>query len=244
VRDYDQKQETSLHAALKHWYTRSSTGVLEEYVDGYRIDIVVDDTLIEIQTRSFAKIKAKLYHLVENHPLRLVYPTPQEKWIVRVDPVSRQVIDRRRSPKKGRIADVFSELVSIPGLVAHPNFTLEVLLIRAEEVLTPAGSTHDGHQSGRRPSWRRKGWQVADRILLEVIQSHVFTHPDDFLSLFPSTLDDPFTARDLARHSSMPLRLAQKMVYCARKMELGQLVEPRRRGWLYCRGTAYQSNNS
>jgi len=235
VREIHQHQESSLHAALKRWYTQSTEGVLEVEVDGYRIDIVLGDTLVEIQTRNFAMIKSKLHHLVENHPLRLVYPTPLEKWIVRVDPQTRQVIERRRSPKHGQIADVFTELVSIPGLIAHPNFSLEVLLIRAEEVLIPAGSSIRGRITRRRPSWRRKGWQVTDRVLLEVIQSRVFTHPDDFQSLFPAALDDPFTARDLARQSGIPLRLAQKMVYCARKMDLVQVVEPRQRGWLYSR---------
>jgi hypothetical protein len=156
-----------------------------------------------------------------------------EKWIVRVDPETRQVTGRRRSPKRGQIADIFSELVSIPALVAHPNFSLEVLLIRAEEVLIPAGSPSPGTPARRRPSWRRRGWQVCDRTLLEVIQSQVFIQPEDFLALLPSSLNDPFTARDLASHSKIPLRLAQKMVYCVRKMDLIRLVEPRRRGWLY-----------
>src|SRR5688572_30856194 len=41
---------------------------------------------------------------------------------------------RRKSPKKGRVEDLFWELVSIPQLLMNPNFSLEVLMISGEEV--------------------------------------------------------------------------------------------------------------
>ena len=51
--------ETSLHLTLKSLYT--TTGARQEaMVDGYQIDVVDGDLLIEIQTRSFTTIKPKL----------------------------------------------------------------------------------------------------------------------------------------------------------------------------------------
>jgi hypothetical protein len=43
------------------------------------IDIVRDDLLIEIQTRNFAAINAKLRKLTRSYEVRLVYPVVQEK---------------------------------------------------------------------------------------------------------------------------------------------------------------------
>jgi hypothetical protein len=75
-------QETKLHSALKDYY--SIPGAAQEVlVDGFWIDVVQDDLLIEIQTRNFAAIRNKLIALVEKHPVRLVHPIAQEKWIVR-----------------------------------------------------------------------------------------------------------------------------------------------------------------
>jgi hypothetical protein len=55
---------------------------------------------------------------------------------------------RRKSPKRGRLEDLFWELVSIPQLLSNPNFSLEVLMIRGEEVR---------RYEGKR-AWRRRGW--------------------------------------------------------------------------------------
>ena len=56
----------------------------EVAVDGFVIDIVRDDLLLEIQTGSFASIKSKLVDLIRAHRIRLVYPIPQEKWILKL----------------------------------------------------------------------------------------------------------------------------------------------------------------
>ena len=55
--------EKALHASLKQWYARPGDQ-LEVAVDGFVIDIVRDDLLIEIQTRNFSSIKSKLTNLV------------------------------------------------------------------------------------------------------------------------------------------------------------------------------------
>ena len=70
--------EKSLHAALKQWYARPDD-LIEVSVDGFTVDIVRGDLLIEIQTRNLSAIKRKLMTLVEQHPVRLVYPVAQDK---------------------------------------------------------------------------------------------------------------------------------------------------------------------
>ncbi len=51
--------EKPLHASLKEWYAQPGDQ-FEVPVDGFVIDIVRDDLLLEIQTGSFASIKSKL----------------------------------------------------------------------------------------------------------------------------------------------------------------------------------------
>src|SRR5215813_1057837 len=125
--------EKPLHASLKQWYARPGDR-FEVPVGGFVIDIVRDDLLIEIQTRNFASISSKLSKLTRSYEVRLVYPVVQEKWIVRMGTDGAGSFVRRKSPKRGRLEDLFWELVSIPQLLANPNFSLEVLMIREEEV--------------------------------------------------------------------------------------------------------------
>jgi hypothetical protein len=139
-------QEKSLHAALKSWYAAPGD-IIEQPVDGFVVDLVRGDELIEIQTSNFSAMKRKLPVLLESHTVRLVHPIPVLKWIVRLDQDGDSILSRRRSPKRGSLLDIFDELVSIPHLVSHPRFSLEVLLVEVEETRWQDG----------RGSWRRRG---------------------------------------------------------------------------------------
>jgi hypothetical protein len=214
-------QETSLHAALKNWLAQPDDSI-EVKVDGYTIDVVHGESLIEIQTRNFSAIKPKLNRLVETHPIRLVYPVPVEKWILRQSEDG-QPISRRKSPRHGRLEHVFLELVRIPHLIAAPNFSLQVVFIREEEVQVDDG----------KGSWRRAGRSILDRRLIEVLDTTTFDNPGDFRRLLPPGLPEAFTARHLSSLIGGPVYLAQKMVYCLRHMGVIKPAGKRGRAYLY-----------
>jgi hypothetical protein len=219
-------REKSLHAALKAWYAQPGDQ-LEAPVDGYMIDIVRGDLLIEIQTRNFFAMKAKLAVLTSNHTVHLVHPIAAEKWIVRLAE-SGEPLGRRKSPRRGRTDHLFTELVRFPGLMAHPNFTLEVLLVQEEETRIQDG----------KGAWRRKGWSIADRRLVGVIERLELRSPEDFRLFLPPGLPRPFTARDLAQARGIPAYLAGKMIYCLRVMGLVEITGRRGRSYLYQETTA------
>jgi hypothetical protein len=216
--------EKPLHAALKEWYALPGDQ-LEVSVGGFVADIVRGDLLIEIQTRHLVAMKRKLHRLVDDHPLRLVHPIAAEKWIVRMGEDG-EILGRRRSPHRGAVEHVFAELVSFPDLLGHPNFTLEVLLIREEEV-------RQRDASGERRNWRRKGWATQERRLLEVLSSHRLSCPEDAAGLLPAALPEPFTTRELATASGQPVWLSQKMAYCLRQMGMLSVVGKRGQSTLY-----------
>jgi hypothetical protein len=196
----------SLHSAIKDWYSVPGDK-LEVRVDDFIVDVVRQPLLIEIQTQNFSAIKKKLLKLLENHQVRLVYPIPQRKWIVHVTE-SGEIIRRRKSPKKGRLVDLFYELVRTPNLVKEENFSLEVLMIEEEEVRCDDG----------RGSWRRRGVSIKDRRLLNVNSKALFKNEKDFLGFLPGDLTRPFTNKRLATLSGVSISLARKITYCLRKM--------------------------
>ena len=196
--------EKPLHAALKRWYAEDGD-LIEEPVDGFVIDIVRGETLIEIQTRGFSSMKRKLAALLDQHVVHIVHPIPVEKWIVKLDGRG-HTASRRKSPKRGATVDLFSELVSVPESIAHPGLTIEVLLTREEEV-----RSFDAERA-----WRRKGWVIEERRLLEVLDSAIFDSPTALSSLLPGSLPSTFTTADLADSLGRQRRLAQQMTYCLR----------------------------
>ena len=209
--------EGHLHAALKEWYARPGDRV-EVPVEGYQIDLVRDGLLIEIQTRSFSSCARKLRDLVERHRVRLVHPIARERVIVRLPEKGSGAVRRRRSPKKLGFEQVFEELVSIPELLGHENFELELVATREEEVRewTKRKRRHQFH------------WRVRERRLLEVIAMRLLTEPRDLLALLPRDLPEPFGTTELADALHKPRALAQQVTYCLRK--LGALEETGRQG--------------
>ena len=222
--------ESSLHAALKQWYSIPGD-LLEVPVDGFVIDIVRGDLLIEIQTSNFSAIKQKLMTLVRSHPVRLVHPLAREKWIIRESLDGSVELGKRRSPKKMSLENLFEELVSLPELVAHQNFSLEILLTREEEI-----RRNDG-----KGSWRRKGWSIVDRRLVDVTNQYLFKKPEEFLLFIPDSLARPFTSTDLAKAISKPRWLVQKMTYCLRKMGALTVCGKRGRAFLHMDSNSKQS---
>ena len=199
--------EYSLHSEIKQWY-KDPRDQLETKLDDFIIDILRENLLIEIQTGNFSAIKKKLIKLLRNNnQVRLVYPIAKLKWIVHISK-SGEFVRRRKSPKKGRLTDLFNELVHAPSLIKDRNFSLEILLIEEEEV-----RCNDG-----KGSWRRRGSSVKDRKLLNVFDRIVFENEKDFLKFLPQERDNTFTNKNLAWKLGISVTLAQKITYCLRKM--------------------------
>ena len=221
--------EKSLHAQIKQFYAQPGD-LLEHALDGYVIDIARPNRAekndvegggatepgwrcIEIQTRGLGKMKPKLLALLPQRPVQVILPIAVDTTIVRLDGGGAP-ISRRKSPKHGCVLHVFAELVSLPTLVDHPHFSLEVLLTREEQFWRDDGQG----------SWRRRRWSIYDRRLLAVVGATPLTCPGDCAALLPAELTDNFTARDLAAAAGQPLALAQKMAYCLRQMGVLQVV--------------------
>ena len=199
-------RERPLHASLKRWYARPGDRV-ETPVAGFVIDLVREDVLIEVQTSGFSSMKRKLASLLElGHRVRIVHSIPIDKWIVKVD-ADGTVLSRRRSPKHGQPTDIFAELVSLPEVFVHPHLEVDLLLTIEEE--------HWRHTPG--VGWRRKGWTVIERRLIEVVGSLQLNNADDLTRLIPDGLPETFTTADLAAKLGRPRGAAQQMAYCLRR---------------------------
>ena len=194
--------EGPLHASLKDWYRRPGDRV-EQPLEGFVIDLVRDDVLIEIQTGGFSAMRKKFDHLLDRYPIRLVHPIASEKWVVKIDSRGGN-LSRRKSPKRGIAADACSELVSFPSLLSHPNFTLEVVMVQLDEI----------RSEDAKKGWRRGGWVIDERRLVEVVEHIVLDEPHDLIKLLPEQLPDPFTTGDLAQALGRPRRMAQEVAYC------------------------------
>ena len=213
--------EYSLHSQIKDWY-KISGDKLEVKEEDFIVDIIRGNLLIEIQTGNFAAIKTKLIKLLLNNQVRLVYPIAKRKWIIHISG-SGEFLRRRKSPKRGKLIDLFYELVHIPSLISNSNFTLEVLLTEEEELRCDDG----------KGSWRKKGVSVKDRKLLNVVERHVFEDNVDFIEFLPKELNSYFTNKVLASKLGISIKVVQKITYCLRKMGVISIVGKKRNELLF-----------
>lgn len=210
------QSEGSLHAALKLHVSQSGDR-FEVPMDGFVVDLVRGDTLIEIQTGGFAAMGRKLDHLLGDYHVHVIHPIAVGSWIERRD------LPTRKSPKRGCLHDVFGELVSVPTILDHPNLTIEVFLVEVD-VVKVADPTM------RR---RRGGWRTVDRRLRRIVSQHGFRTTTDLLDLLPDDLPSPWTTKDVATRAGLPRRTAQQMAYVLRANDLVAEVARDRAGAHY-----------
>jgi len=201
-------KEKSLHAEIIAHLAQPGDQ-LEALINRYRIDILRGEQIIEVQTRSLGKMKKKVTELADDYQISIIYPIHQIKHIHRITEKG-QTISCRRSPKKGKLIEVFKELVNAPNLIHHPNVSLTVMLIEGEEFWLDDG----------KGSWHRKKWSIVERKLLAILNQHVFSQPTDLLDLLPRSLPPQFTNKQLAESLRISPRLAGKITYTLRKADL------------------------
>jgi hypothetical protein len=214
--------ETSLHRELKEFYCDEAAS-REVLIRGFRIDAVVDGTLVEIQQASLAALCKKTRALLETHPVIVVKPLSALKTIVRLKRRNGPVTSRRTSPRHETIHDIFQDLVHFVDVFPHPRLRLEVLLTEQEETRIP-----------KRKRWfRSKDYTVTDRRLVAVRSRHTFQTAGDLAQLLPAGLDQQFTTADIARLAGIPRWLAQKMAYCLRRTGGIAIAGKRRHAVIY-----------
>lgn len=214
---------TELHLALQQLYAGEG-GTTEAPLDGYRADVLRDGVCYEIQTGNFGALRTKLTELVQQHRVVLVYPVPQQKVIVQLDGKGREV-SARRSPKRGRLTDVFAHLLYLRGLLAHPNLELEIVLTVERELRRKdgLGSRHRG------------GASLLGRELVEVVQTERFEQPEDLARLLPEDLPREFSVAELKASLSLRGGLGGRMAYALRELGVIEHVGKRGNAYLYRR---------
>lgn len=208
-----------MHRQLKELYMPENA-LAEQRVGKYVVDVLDGDRIYEIQTANFGALKAKLAVLLETHVVTVVYPIAAQKILVKATANGEQ---RRRSPKVGTILDVFDELVYLPNVLNHPNFTLEVAFVKLEELR---------HFDSKR-AWRRRHWVVSERRLIEVERAVRYESYAELYAEISADFPAQFTTANIAQKLGISRNKAQKIAYCFRESGLLHIVGKKGNALIY-----------
>ncbi len=189
--------ESSLHKTLKNFYSAQEGSREEVPEDGHIYDILCPDgSVIEIQTKNLSKLFPKIKDaLSKGRKCRIIYPLVIQKEIILIKKDGTQ-ISARKSPKKSSIYDLFSELTGLYPILLDKNFTLEVLLITAQEIRTKTDCPVQSKNKKRR---FKTDWIKTDKKLKEIHETKIFSTKEDYLNLLPEKLNDEFSVKSLEK---------------------------------------------
>jgi hypothetical protein len=211
--------ESSLHKSLKWRYAYS--GKTEEAWEGFVCDAIGHDgEAVEIQTGNFTVLKTKIPAMAEKGKVRLIYPVIVNKTLELYDSGG-ELVCRKKSPRKGKIWDIFRELIYAPGLVGLKRLSVELALVDATERRRDDG----------KGSWRRRGVSIEDKILDSWRESIVLKKKSDWRRFLP--IKGEFTVRELATAAHIRQNLARKTLYVLVKAGIAEKVQKEGRSWLF-----------
>jgi hypothetical protein len=220
---FGELRERTLHKQLKALY-RPDDGEAEWPIGGSIADLWSPTAgVIEIQTRTLAKLRAKLASYLEaGLRVTVVHPVAVHRTIATWDADRLELISRRKSPKSERVEAAFREIGSLAAFLTHPRFRLVVALVRETEHRCADG----------RGSWRRQGKSKVDRVLEEQVGERVFTCREDYASLVPMSWAEPGTVVELGTLLALSAGEAQALVSCLKKLGVLEVCGKRGRAHL------------
>ncbi len=218
--------EHTLHLALKH-YCEPDAVYHEVPCMGFVADILREDRITEIETRSFTNIKRKLGAFLPQYLVTVVYPVVVKKWVIWMEPQTGVLSEKHKSPKKGRPLDVMYELYKLSAYLSHPNFRLTLVFCEVEEYKCRDGWSRDG----------KRGATRAERIPTGFLGQLTIECPADYEKLVDVLPEGTFTASEFAKANKLRGRYAWYALQVLIKAGVIMSCGRKGRAFLYCRTT-------
>ena len=184
--------EKRMHAILKK-YVSPNEDFHEIPLDGTRYvsDVRIGNEIYEIQTGHFLPMKKKIGYYLEHTDctVTIVHPIVAQKWVVWVDPLTKSVSEKVRSPKREKAEDILPELYPLLPYLGNERLSFRLLLIEAMDfrILSKGGKD------------RKKASEKYERIPLSLLEEIELSSAEDFRAFLPDALPDTFTVSEFSR---------------------------------------------
>ena len=215
--------EKSVHSILKD-YLEPDKQYQEVKVGRDIADIKKDNVIFEVQTQQFKKLLGKLdYYIDKGYDITVVYPLIQEKYINWIDPVSTEIVERRKSSYKRYIQDIFKELYWIVGYIINGEVKLKIVTLTAEEYKYLDGYGHNQ---------KYKATKI-DKVPSKILNDINIKSKDDLKIFLPDTLPKEFTSKDFQKHTKSRSKYLGSGLKLLRENGIIKIVNKRGNTYVY-----------
>lgn len=184
--------EHTLHLALKN-YIDPDESHHEKEIMGSICDIVNENGITEIETRSFTNLSKKIDRLLSFAPVTVVFPIGQKIWVKWIDSETGEVSQRKPSTKKGKASDVIPELYKIRNSLSDPNLKLKLVFIEEEDFKKRTG--------------KRRGIRT-ERVPVFIHSDMTIRTSQGIRQLFTMIPEKEFTSKEFAKVNKLRYRAA------------------------------------
>ena len=215
-------REKTLHSVLKYYYEPAEENH-EIKIGGFVADIVGEHGIIEIQTRNLEKLVPKLEQFLKVCPVTVVYPVLAEKYLIWLDEETGETTKRRKSPKRGTVAEAVSQLYPLRQFLSHPNFTFCAVLLSGNEIRSLNGWSRD----------RKKGSSRYDFIPTGILEEYRFFAPEDYRGLLSGAMPERFTAKEFGEALSLDGRKLYSLIHVLESLSILEKLPKEGRAYPY-----------
>ena len=212
------KKEKSIHKFLKYYISKDPK--YHEYpIDKHLIDCFLNQTIYEIQTRSFRNLKDKLDLFLNDYSFCIVYPVYQNKMVYKLNELG-EIISIRKSPKKENLFSIGKELYQIKTYLKHPNLHFKIFVLDVDEYKTTRIS--------------KRGFKrltPIDKIIKNIIEVIDINNPLEWLNYI--SIDKPFTRGDFMNKYKISYKEASGLLNTFVYLDILKVVGKKNKAYLY-----------
>ncbi len=223
-------KEKTLHSVLKRYYEPAQENH-EIKIGDFVADIVGEHGIIEIQTRNMGRLVKKLEQFLKVCPVMVVYPVLSEKYLIWLDEETGETTKKRKSPKRGTIAEGIAQLYPLRQFLSNPNFTFCVVLLSGNEIRYLNGWSRD----------RKRGSSRCDFVPTGLLGEYRFSAAEDYLCVLPESMPETFTAKELGKAVALSGRKLYSLIHVLESLSLLEKLPKVGRAYPY-RFTAREQN--
>lgn len=216
-------QEKTIHRVLKNYY-EADKRQQEIPIEGFYADILRDDgSVVEIQTKSFDRLRPKLEVFLKEHIVTIVYPMVDSRTLCYIDEDTGEILRRRKSPKHMKDEETFVELYRIKSYLSHPNIRIKLVVLECEDYYFESQSA-----SGRSLYLKK-----FDSMPLGIVREVDLNRVEDYMQFVPLDLEEDFTLKEYSKASGLSHDLAGISLRVLTELGILSRVGKRGNAYLY-----------
>jgi hypothetical protein len=194
--------EKTMHSVLKQYFEPNEDNQ-EVALNGYYADIFNESGVIEIQTSQLNRLRDKLSIFLSHYCVTVVYPCLYNKWILWMNADTKEICEKRKSPKHCTQYDAFCELYKIKMFLKNPNIKIKFVLLDVNEYKVLNGWNDT----------KKRGAAKYDKVPIGIRNIVSIEQQQDYVQFVPHDIKMPFTSKDYAKAIHVSSKIASTVLH-------------------------------